>query len=293
MRVEAPAKINAGLRVIGRRAGGLHELQSIFLPLDLVDDVAVEICSGDAPPELRLAGEVVGAPADGTNLAARAASAFLAAAALVRTVRIRLVKRIPLAAGLGGGSSDAGAVLRALRAAFPDALAPPALAAIAAELGADVPFFLDPRPARVEGVGERIRPLPAAVELALLLANPGVPLATARVFRAFDALAPGSPPAPSPPAVDLLAGRPEDADPADLARLLHNDLEPAATRLCPPIARLREQLQGAGALAVGMSGSGPTLFAVFESAARARAALAGAEFPPGVWARVASTRKSG
>ena len=300
MRVEAPAKINAGLRVVGRRSDGRHELQSLFLPLDLADDIELEIRPGHAAPVLELSGEITGAPADTSNLAARAASAFLAAAALERAVRIRLIKRIPVAAGLGGGSSDAGAVLRVLNSAFPDALAPAALTALAAELGADVPFFLDPRPAEVEGVGERIRPVPAG-ELALLLANPGVPLATERVFRAYDALAAGEAPAPAPPAALLLAGRPEDADPADLARLLHNDLEPAATRLCPPIAWLRAQLAGAGALAVGMSGSGPTLFAIFESAARAQEALAGTEFPSrpssgplsGVWARVAATRKSG
>ena len=142
---------------------------------------------------LALAGAPAGVPADATNLAVRAAADFLAAAGLARAVRIFLTKSIPAAAGLGGGSSDAGAVLRALAASFPDALEEPALARLALRLGADVPYFLAPCPARVGGIGERIQPLADFAPLACLLVNPGVPLSTAAVFAAFDAT-PGEPP---------------------------------------------------------------------------------------------------
>ncbi len=287
LRIRAPAKINWHLRVLGRRPDGTHELESLFLPLDLADEVELWLGGADAAgsgvelelasPETDLARAV---PRDASNLAVRAARGFLDAAGLRRPVRLRLEKRIPAAAGLGGGSSDAGAVLRALSALLPGALPPEALAALALRLGADVPFFLDPRPALVRGVGERIEPRPGQPARALLLANPGLPLATAEVFRAFDALGPargGS----ARPAGEGLSG----AEPA-------NDLEPAAVRLCPPLARLRAALRRVGARGVRMSGSGPTLFGAFDDAAGAAAGLARLEeleLAPRVWARVAST----
>ena len=135
--------------------------------------------------------------------------------------------------------------------------------ALALRLGADVPYFLAPRPARVGGIGERSEPLAGLPELACLLVNPGVPLATASVFAAYDAR-----PAPARPAFDPALG-------LDLG----NDLEPAAERLCPGIAPLRERLLALGARAVGLSGSGPTLFGIFPDVAAAARALAGAAFP--------------
>ena len=183
MRIAAPAKVNFGLRIIGRRADGFHELESVFLPLDLADEVELET-DGPAEPrvDFSLAEAAPGTPADASNLAARAAEAFLAASGLRRAVRIRLAKRIPAQAGLGGGSSDAGAVLRGLSERFPEALGGDALGALALGLGADVPFFLDPRPVLVSGVGERREPLKGWPAWTLLLANPGTPLSTGRVF---------------------------------------------------------------------------------------------------------------
>ena len=122
---------------------------------------------------LELAGERAGVPADASNLALRAAAEFLAAAGLVRALRLRVTKRIPVAAGLGGGSSDAGAVLRGLAASFPGAIAAPALARLALRLGADVPYFLAPRPARVGGIGERSEPLAGPAGARLPAREPG------------------------------------------------------------------------------------------------------------------------
>jgi len=300
-RALAPAKINFGLRVVGRRSDGYHELDSLFLPLDLADDLSLELTDAPAPgvslqvePADRAA--ALGVPADDTNLAVRAARAFLADSGASTAVAIRLAKRIPAAAGLGGGSSDAGAVLRTLDRAHPGALPPGRLAELALSLGADVPYFLDPRPAWVTGVGERIEPLDDWPALVLLLVNPGLPLATREVFRAADALGPSSRLRPASLALaerlaQVRAAVPDH--PEALAPLLENDLEAAAVRLCPPVGRLRDRLRSLGAAAVGMSGSGPTLFGLFAELETAREALARARFQPPVWARVAVTTKAG
>ena len=286
----APAKVNLGLRILARRPDGYHELESLFAPLDLADLLSLEIARADAPAvALRVEPPSSGAPADASNLAARAAELFLAEAGLSLRVEIALTKRTPVAAGLGGGSSDAGAVLRALAAFAPDALAPERLADLALRLGADVPVFLDPRPAFVRGIGERVTPVAGLPALPLVLANPGEPLSTREVFRVHDVLHPDAKagvPAAAPPSLPARPG-----DPAAWSELLHNDLEPAAVRLCPAIRRLRGELTRRGALAVGMSGSGPTLFGLFASGAAAEAATAEPLRPPG-WLRVATTRES-
>jgi len=299
--LRTPAKINLGLRILGRRADGYHELESLFLPLDLADEAAVEP-RREPGVALRLEGDCAGVPADAGNLASRAARAFAEAAGLPGGLRVHLRKRIPAAAGLGGGSSDAGAVLRALAALHPERVSPERLRALALELGADVPFFLDPRPSRVGGIGERIEPVEGVPSLALLLVHPGAPLPTAEVYRAWDALAPAArrradPGGRLPPAGTSLE--------AWVAGQVANDLEPAAVRLCPAIARLRPRLVERGALAVGLSGSGPTLFGLFSSPAAAdRAARAFAGEAPGggpeptasggrLWARAVRTLPSG
>ena len=290
-RLRAPAKVNLGLRIRARRPDGYHELESLFAVLDLADELALEIERADVPSvTLRLEPTGSGAPADASNLAARAAELFLAETGLSLRVEISLRKHTPVAAGLGGGSSDAGAVLRALAGYAPGALASDRLAKLALRLGADVPFFLDPRAAWVRGIGERVEPVRGLPELPLVLASPGEPLATREVFRVYDVLQPGGPHSGPDGSRTDLAGLLRD--PPALAALLHNDLESAALRLCPAIRRLRKELLVRGALAVGMSGSGPTLFGVFESHAAARSAAATPLQAP-AWLRVATARESG
>jgi 4-diphosphocytidyl-2-C-methyl-D-erythritol kinase len=286
--LDAPAKVNLGLRIVGRRADGYHELESLFAPIDLCDAIALQVESAREPEvTLALAGDAAGAPPGDDNLAVRAARAFLAKSGIAARVSIRLTKCTPAAAGLGGGSSDAAAVLRGLAQAFPASVPADALEQVALELGADVPFFLDPRPSWVTGIGERREPATGVPSLALLLANPGEPLPTREVFRAFDALAA---PSAAPPGAGSLAR--EFADDRTLAARLHNDLEAAAVRLCPPIARLRAQLTAAGARAVGMSGSGATLYGVFANRSAAERAAAAFSLPGRGWTRVAATGES-
>jgi len=305
--LRAPAKVNLGLRVLGRRPDGYHLIESLFAPLALSDEVHLAFAPADAP-DVRisvesatagrgaLAGDV---PADARNLAARAAEAFLEAAGLGGRVEIGLVKHVPAAAGLGGGSSDAAAVLRGLSTLTGEPLPEPTLARLALGLGADVPFFLAPCPALVGGVGERIEPVDGLPRLVLLLANPGLSLATADVYAAWDALESALTPAPAGSTMrafsDFLACDPSDAAARAhrLEALLRNDLEAAAVRLCPPIGRLRRRLREAGAVATGMSGSGATVYGVFADEANAAEArdilVTGRASGEARWAHVSAT----
>ena len=181
----ACAKINLFLRVTGRRDDGYHELDSVFLPLSLADEIRLEIRAADEPlvtvicnlPELAW-----------NNLAASAARAFMSEFDLVANVSIGLEKRIPVGAGLGGGSSDAATVLCMMAAAaqLTDEDVAGRLHRIALSLGADVPFFLDPRPSRVTGIGERIVSIEGVPRIPIVIAVPPFEVSTAAIFRALE-----------------------------------------------------------------------------------------------------------
>jgi 4-diphosphocytidyl-2-C-methyl-D-erythritol kinase len=305
MRLLAPAKINLGLRILGTRDDGYHLIESLFVPIDLADELVVEVeDEGVTQPsvDLRVVAEAGGAvdgadpiPEDERNLAWRAARDFLARSGLPARVSIELRKRVPSAAGLGGGSSDAAAVLRCLVERYPDALPQDDVFAIALGLGADVPFFLAPEPALVSGIGERIDPVGGLPSLALLLVNPGDSLATAQVYGAYDVLAASL--TPIEPGSTMRAvsdlrdskGKGERALADCLDDLLINDLELAARRMCPPIGRLQRELLARGALAAGMSGSGATVFGIFPDEERSREALERGSFGKSSWACVAGS----
>lgn len=287
----APAKVNLGLHVTARRADGYHELDSVFAPLDVGDRLRIRVDrDGRGRVGIEVGGASEGIPAGDDNLAARAASAFLEATGARWDVHVALEKTLPAGAGLGGGSSDAAAVLRTLSGWLEEG-APSDLPALALGLGADVPFFLSPEASRVRGIGDRIDPLAAPPSLWLLLVHPGPALATAAVYDAFDARTPE--PARDPAWPD--PGAPWSARDPELARRLRNDLEPAAVALCPELAALRARLEALDPAAVAMSGSGTTFYAVFgdREAARAGARSLTAEPGPGVpadaWIRLAST----
>jgi 4-diphosphocytidyl-2-C-methyl-D-erythritol kinase len=264
----APAKINLFLRVVGRRPDGYHELDSIFVPISLCDHVAIEVRPSQAVSiSLAMRSGVGDIPSNDRNLAWRAAAAMMKEFGLAAQVLIDLHKEIPAGAGLGGGSSDAGAVLRMMAALYQIGDRE-RLAKAAAGLGADVPFFLDPRPARVGGIGERIAPLDSMPMLHLVVAAPPDEVSTAEVFAALTP--------------DDWSGAAPDADVRAIASgrfeasALVNDLEPVAIRLCPEIRRLKAILQELGASAAAMTGSGGAVFGIFPSAESAvRAAEAG------------------
>jgi len=291
LQLRAPAKVNLGLRLVGLRDDGHHLLESLFVPLSLADEIELSWrrdgpdgvdLTVEAAADANLPPALQALDAGPENLAARAAEAFRKAYGVAGTVAIRLVKRVPAGAGLGGGSSDAGTVLSGL-ARLTGAVdgVDPGLAEQALGLGADVPYFLAPRPALVSGVGERIESVGGIPPLDLVLANPGISVATAEVYRVADVLrdsltATGA--GSTMRAISRLAGETGVGTPA-LGDLLVNDLAPAAIRLCPPIGRWLDRLRDAGAIGVGMSGSGGTVFGVFENAGEAERAAAAVRDP--------------
>jgi 4-diphosphocytidyl-2-C-methyl-D-erythritol kinase len=272
IRESAPAKVNLVLHVGPRRPDGLHEICSLFASLELADAVTVE------PLEAGGGDEVICPGVSGPNLASAAIGAFRAASAAagpapardLPPLRVTIEKRIPVAAGLGGGSADAAAVLRAANRIADRPLDASQLHAVARGLGADVPSQLDPRHALVTGAGEHVEPV-GLPDMTLLLVPAQVGLATKDVYAEADRL-PSTRAHLDPESLRTLA----DAPLATLVRHMENDLEAAALSLRPELARTLALLEEAGALAARISGSGPTVFGVF--AARAEADTAAALF---------------
>jgi len=268
----AAPKVNLFLHVLGRRADGYHLLDSLVVFAGLSDELRGEPADGLS---LVVQGEHAALLQGGDNLVLRAARALAAAAGREPSARLVLTKRLPVASGIGGGSADAAAALRLLPRLWGlSDMNRAGLGAIAASLGADVPVCLAGRPARVRGAGERLGSAPSLPSFGLALANPGVPLLTAEVFRGRRG--PFSAPAPLPDSWPDAA-----AMARDLA-FLGNDLEPPAIALCPPIADVLSALRvQPGCLLARMSGSGATCFALFATPAEAGAAAAG--LPSGWW----------
>jgi 4-diphosphocytidyl-2-C-methyl-D-erythritol kinase len=275
---QAQAKLNLYLHVVGKRDDGYHLLDSLVAFADIADRVAAT-----QAPRLNLAieGPFAGSLAgdDKSNLVWRAAEMLAHRLGREPGVALTLEKNLPVASGIGGGSSDAATTLKALLDLWRAKLDDRALADIAASLGADVPVCLAARPSWLGGVGERIEPAPALPRAALVLVNPGIALPTATVFKARRG-------AFSPPA--RFTAAPTDA--VALAALLaerRNDLTDAAIAQVPAIATVLQRLGAAdGALIARMSGSGATCFALFTTERAAVAAavkLRAAE--PGWWVR--------
>lgn len=262
--LRAAAKLNLCLHLGARRDDGLHELRSLFCSLSLADRLVVTDARGEAD-------EVVCPGVEGPNLVTTALEALRARGWDRPPVRVEIEKRIPVAAGLGGGSSDAAAVLRHLAGDRSD------LAAIAAGLGADVPSQLAPGLALVAGAGESVEPLPAPADFALVLIPPQPGLRTADVYAEADRLGLGRD-AAELAAIEgrLRAAAAEGASPLRYADLLENDLQHAVLSLRPEVAESLAALEGAGAAVALVTGSGPTAFGLFEdivAADRAAASL--------------------
>ena len=264
IREVAPAKVNLVLRVGDVRADGLHEICSLFASLELADELTIERRTGGARED-----RVVCAGVEGPNLATTALGELRSRLhGDLPPLEVTIDKRIPVAAGMGGGSADAAAVLRAANSIAGDPLDSTALRAVGARIGADVPSQIQPRHALVTGAGEHVEPL-ALPPMALVLVPQEEGLSTPDVYRAADAL--GSTRARlDPAALRALAAVPL----TDLAAALENDLEPAALHLRPDLADPLAALRRAGALAARVTGSGPTTFGVFPDRASAEEAAA-------------------
>lgn len=271
--VKAPAKINLFLQVTGRRPDGYHTLRTLMQKVALFDELTLEWCD-DAGIRLDCHGS--GLPAGEDNIAHRAAAAFLEAARsrldmAIRGISITLKKGIPIAAGLGGGSSDAAGVLTALNRLYGQPFSAAELAEIGLRLGADVPFFLAEASACVaEGIGEKLTPVTPLDGYAVLLVNPGFPVSTQWVYQTFALTRDG----------DLGSFKnfqnAEGAQGTAAAPGMHraaNDLEAVTFSRYPVVAQIKADLLDRGADSALMSGSGPTVFGLFQERESAEAAL--------------------
>lgn len=278
LRAAAPGKVNLCLYVGPRRADGRHDLVSVVQPLDLADELAMEPADAD---------EVVCPGVDGDNLAARALRAYREATGWERPQRLTIDKRVPVAAGMGGGSSDAATALR-LAAHAAGHPADPRIRAMASTLGSDVPALLHTAPTLVTGAGENVTPItgPALADepVAYAILPAAERLSTAGVYAEADRLGLAR-------SADELALRRAEVD-ATLGagglsiELVHNDLEAAARSLCPAIDGALAAARAAGAQAALVSGSGPTVFALFADSGAAAELAAG--WPGGLSAAAAT-----
>ncbi len=255
----SPCKVNLLLNILGKRPDGFHELETVMQPVNLCDELTFERRAAG----IELSCSEPSLPVDSSNLVHRAAAKFLERAGIRDGVRMHLEKRIPMAAGLGGGSGNAATTLLALNELFGAPLSMDALHELAAALGSDIPFFLQDRPALATGRGENVRPLSRFAALAgraFLLVHPGFGIATAWAYKEL---------ARFPAALNGERGRAEKLiallDAGDLrqgAREFYNSLEAPALEKYPWLAVLQEFLRDNGALAALMSGSGSTTFAI-------------------------------
>jgi 4-diphosphocytidyl-2-C-methyl-D-erythritol kinase len=251
MKVRAPAKVNLQLRILGRRADGFHEIETVIVPVSLSDEITIEIFPGDT---ITLTCDDLALPIDRSNLAAAAAYEFQEETGLRFAATIHLRKRIPIAGGLGGGSSDAAAVLLTLDELLDTKLGIENLQKIAARIGSDVPFFVRPRPAACRGRGEIIEPVEVPENLNILLMKPPFGVETAWAYRAWAA---------ARPAPDGLEAE------QDLGWIkIFNALErPVFEKFIVLAAMKHWLLRQPEVRAAGMSGSGSTFFALLREAA--------------------------
>ncbi|MFM7805084.1 MAG: 4-(cytidine 5'-diphospho)-2-C-methyl-D-erythritol kinase [Verrucomicrobiota bacterium] len=283
----SPCKVNLLLNILGRRPDGFHDLETLFLPVPLCDELSLERVPD---PGVRLTCDHPDLPTDGNNLVVRAAERFLAECdGADKGVRIHLSKRVPLAAGLGGGSSNAAQTLVGLNELLGHPLASGDLDRIATTLGSDVNFFLQDQPARATGRGERVDPVPAFESLrgcGMILYHPGFGISTAWAYSELVHH------------TEALKGRPgrvgeleqalRSGDLGHAGALLYNSLEAPALRKYPVLGLYQRFFRDCGAWASLMSGSGSTTFALFPDDATAQAAVGPfeARFGTAGWMRV-------
>lgn len=262
---QAWAKINLTLDVLGKRADGYHDLQSVMQTVSLCDDIVIELDTG-LPWSLHCNDADI--PCDERNLAWKAARLFLDTAGIcVEGLRITITKRIPSQAGLGGGSSDAAAVLRMLNRHFGEPLSPEALAALSGQIGSDIPFCVMGGTVMAEGRGELLRPLPAMPECYIVICKPDFPVSTPVLYRKLDESVITR--RPNNPAMEEALER---GDLCDVADNVWNVFDPVVASEHPEIDRIKTLCHSCGAETAQMSGSGSAVFALFAGEEQANSA---------------------
>jgi 4-diphosphocytidyl-2-C-methyl-D-erythritol kinase len=272
--LSAFAKINLSLRVLGKREDGYHELDTIFQTISLHDTIRISAIEGSA---IAFSCDDRSLPTDSHNLVVRAATVLRDRVNPKKGARIRLEKRIPTHAGLGGGSSDAAATLVGLNGLWESRLTRQELSEVAARLGADVPFFLDGGTARGTGIGDRIEPLEDAPETFLLIVKPKANVSTADAYKALKK------PALTSSNSKTILSRSEAKEFFDNQHFasLENDFEAVAFAAAPEIGRAKAALIKAGSQAALLAGSGSAVFGIFESEDAQRRAIQAIELETG------------
>jgi 4-diphosphocytidyl-2-C-methyl-D-erythritol kinase len=288
----SPAKINLYLRIAGKRPDGYHELVTVMLPLDFGDEITLQ----SRKTGLTLQCDNPTLPTDDTNLALRAAKKLAKVFAVRQGAKITLKKRTPLAAGLGGGSSNAAAVLMGLERHWKLGAPTEKLHGLAASMGSDINFFMAGGAALCRGRGEKIEAIPCRLSAAILLVNPGFGISTKWAYENWaKAVAELRLTAP-PPEVSLLLRALAEDDLAAVSRCLFNSLEAPSVRKYPVLELIKKAMRDGGAAGALMSGSGATVFGLFADAKAAgkSAREIREQFGPSMWTtvtRFASARR--
>jgi 4-diphosphocytidyl-2-C-methyl-D-erythritol kinase len=277
MRLRTNAKVNLFLRVMGKRGDGYHELETVFHGIGLADEMVITpTLSGVVEVEMKMREDLsAGLPELQDNLAWAAANALIEKGAKNAGVHIAITKHIPIAAGLGGGSGNAAGVLVALNEIWGTSLDATSLVELAGGIGSDVPYCISGGTALATGRGETLTPLPFPAELWLVIGISSKPLYTSDVYEAWEPSESTGDVRSAPITLALGAG-----DVAEVATLLHNDLEPAIFRLRPELEAKKIALLEAGAMGALVAGSGPTVFGIASEERHAHSIAAGvkAEF---------------
>jgi 4-diphosphocytidyl-2-C-methyl-D-erythritol kinase len=254
MKTQAPAKLNIRLKVTGRRPDGYHELASIMVPVKLFDHLELKKILQRG---ITLTCQGISVPNGKENLVHQAAQAFFSRTGIKQRLSIKLFKNIPVAAGLGGGSSDAASTLKALNEMWSNPLTFQGLAELAASLGADVPFFLHNRPCTARGIGEILEPIGKWPKFWYVIVTPPLRVSTSWVYGNLK--------------LELTTNQYEyilsalEKEPLKIADILENDLEAVTASHFPVINTIKKSLVDAGAAGALMSGSGPSVFGIFKS----------------------------
>lgn len=262
IKVKAHAKVNICLKITGKRPDGYHDLFSVMAPVDLCDDLLISLNDSG---RIKIHSSGFSVPSDNTNLAFKAAESFFKKTGKEnRGIDIKLDKKIPVAAGLGGGSSDAASTLLALNELHSLPMGKADLHKTAMEIGADVPFFLEGVPSIATGIGEVLEPLANWPELWYLIITPPLEISTAWVYKNFK--------------MELTSGEYSyikkilKNDDIEVSNILENDLEKVTSTRFPVINTLKRKIMDAGAEGAIMSGSGPSVFGIFLSREKAASA---------------------
>lgn len=259
IKVKAPAKVNICLKITGKRADGYHDLFSVMVPVDLCDSLEFLLNNTGV---ISISARGFGIPSDKTNLVYRAVESFYMKTGIQNPgMDINIRKNIPVAAGLGGGSSDAASTLLALNGLYSNPLDRGQLHKAAVELGADVPFFIDKVPALATGIGEILEPLGNWPDLWYLIITPPIEISTAWVYGSYK--------------MELTSGKYNyirkilKNDEIEVSSILENDLEKVTSAGFPIIDSLKKKIMDTGAEGAIMSGSGPSVFGIFLSREKA------------------------